>query len=50
VSRQTWIGFYGKWQVYDPNVAVGFWERMAAHNQGQAPPEFLSTHPLIKLE
>ena len=30
---------------YDPNVAVGFWERMAAKNQGQAPPEFLSTHP-----
>jgi len=29
---------------YDPNEAVGFWERM---NQagGQAPPEFLSTHP-----
>lgn len=33
---------------YDPNVAVGFWERMAAHNQGQAPPEFLSTHPSDK--
>lgn len=30
---------------YDPNVAVGFWERMAAQKQGQAPPEFLSTHP-----
>ena len=30
---------------YDPNVAVGFWERMEAKNQGQAPPEFLSTHP-----
>src|SRR4030043_1684229 len=30
---------------YDPNVAVGFWERMEAQNQGQAPPEFLSTHP-----
>jgi predicted Zn-dependent protease len=30
---------------YDPNVAVSFWERMAAQSGGQAPPEFLSTHP-----
>lgn len=30
---------------YDPNSAVAFWERMAAQKQGQAPPEFLSTHP-----
>jgi predicted Zn-dependent protease len=30
---------------YDPNTAVGFWERMAAGKQGQAPPEFMSTHP-----
>jgi predicted Zn-dependent protease len=30
---------------YDPNVAVPFWERMAAQKGGQAPPEFLSTHP-----
>jgi predicted Zn-dependent protease len=30
---------------YDPNVAVSFWERMAAQKGGQAPPEFLSTHP-----
>ena len=29
---------------YDPNAAVGFWQRMAAGNSG-APPEFLSTHP-----
>lgn len=29
---------------YDPNVAVTFWERMAAQG-GQAPPELLSTHP-----
>ncbi|MEN8256227.1 MAG: M48 family metallopeptidase [Verrucomicrobiota bacterium] len=29
---------------YDPNAAVGFWQRMAAANSG-APPEFLSTHP-----
>ena len=27
------------------NEAVGFWERMAAEKQGQAPPELLSTHP-----
>lgn len=33
---------------YDPNVAVGFWERMAAQKQGPAPPEFLSTHPSDK--
>ncbi len=33
---------------YDPNVAVGFWERMANQKQGQAPPEFLSTHPSDK--
>ena len=30
---------------YDPNVAVSFWERMATQKGGQAPPEFLSTHP-----
>ncbi len=33
---------------YDPNEAVGFWERMAQAKQSQgggAPPEFLSTHP-----
>ena len=30
---------------YDPNEAVGFWKRMAQMKSGQAPPEFLSTHP-----
>ncbi len=33
---------------YDPNDAVGFWERMAQAKEvqgGGAPPEFLSTHP-----
>jgi predicted Zn-dependent protease len=30
---------------YDPHAAVTFWERMAAQKGGQAPPEFLSTHP-----
>jgi predicted Zn-dependent protease len=30
---------------YDPNSAIGFWERMAAASGGQKPPELLSTHP-----
>jgi predicted Zn-dependent protease len=30
---------------YDPGGAVTFWQRMAAKQQGKAPPEFLSTHP-----
>jgi predicted Zn-dependent protease len=32
---------------YDPNAAAPFWERMqaATRGAGQAPPEFLSTHP-----
>ena len=30
---------------YDPNAAVGFWERMAASSGGEKPEEFLSTHP-----
>ncbi len=30
---------------YDPGVAVDFWERMAANKGGEAPPEFMSTHP-----
>ena len=30
---------------YDPNRAVTFWEKMAQEKGGQAPPEFLSTHP-----
>ncbi|HMK60896.1 MAG TPA: M48 family metallopeptidase [Dissulfurispiraceae bacterium] len=30
---------------YDPKEAVDFWKRMAAKKQGDAPPEFLSTHP-----
>jgi predicted Zn-dependent protease len=30
---------------YDPNEAIPFWERMAGANQGQAPPEFMSSHP-----
>lgn len=30
---------------YDPAEAVKVWERMAEANKGQAPPEFMSTHP-----
>lgn len=30
---------------YNPEVAVDFWKRMAALSGGQAPPEFMSTHP-----
>ncbi|MCF4102811.1 M48 family metallopeptidase [Gillisia sp. M10.2A] len=30
---------------YNPDEAADLWRRMAAHSDGQAPPEFLSTHP-----
>ncbi len=30
---------------YDPHEAVSFWQRMSAASGGQAPPEFMSTHP-----
>ena len=30
---------------YDPREAVGLWERMGQASGGQAPPEFMSTHP-----
>lgn len=30
---------------YDPREAPDFWKRMASMSKGQAPPEFLSTHP-----
>jgi len=30
---------------YDPNEAPQFWERMSALSGGNAPPQFLSTHP-----
>jgi predicted Zn-dependent protease len=30
---------------YNPEEAIAFWTRMAANSNGEAPPEFLSTHP-----
>jgi predicted Zn-dependent protease len=30
---------------YNPDQAITFWERMASKSAGQAPPEFMSTHP-----
>lgn len=30
---------------YDPREAPKFWERMSAKSGGEAPPEFVSTHP-----
>lgn len=30
---------------YNPNEALNFWQRMATQSAGQAPPEFLSSHP-----
>jgi predicted Zn-dependent protease len=30
---------------YDPHAAPEFWQRMSANREGEAPPEFLSTHP-----
>lgn len=31
---------------YNPQVAIPFWQRMAAMKKGNQPPEILSTHPL----
>ncbi len=30
---------------YDPHTAIEFWKRMSTVMSGQAPPEFMSTHP-----
>lgn len=33
---------------YNPNHAISFWRRMSEMKGGQAPPEFISTHPSDK--
>ena len=30
---------------YNPEQSITFWQRMSAQSSGQAPPEFMSTHP-----
>jgi predicted Zn-dependent protease len=30
---------------YDPRAAIGFWQKMAASQDGPQPPEYASTHP-----
>ena len=30
---------------YEPSEAAELWQRMKANSGGQAPPEFMSTHP-----
>ncbi|MGL4331752.1 MAG: M48 family metallopeptidase, partial [Bacteroidales bacterium] len=30
---------------YDPEYALGFWQRMSAQDKGGSTPAFLSTHP-----
>ncbi|CAH0335947.1 Beta-barrel assembly-enhancing protease [Flavobacterium sp. CECT 9288] len=30
---------------YNPETSIAFWQRMSAQSNGQAPPEFMSTHP-----
>ena len=30
---------------YDPQAAIGFWQKMQKASEGTAPPEYLSTHP-----
>ena len=30
---------------YNPEEAINVWIRMSQQSKGQAPPEFLSTHP-----
>lgn len=37
--------YFSSMAGYDPQQAPAFWERMKALSGGQAPPEFMSTHP-----
>jgi predicted Zn-dependent protease len=30
---------------FKPQEAIGLWQRMGANRQGEAPPEWMSTHP-----
>lgn len=47
-SEADYIGLLMMAQAcYDPNAAVGLWQRMATAEQ-YAPPQFLSTHPASK--
>ncbi|HMP91475.1 MAG TPA: M48 family metallopeptidase [Phnomibacter sp.] len=36
---------YAAYAGYNPQAAIGLWQRMAALNGGQRPPAFASTHP-----
>ncbi len=37
--------YYMATGTYNPNAAIGFWERMKAQSGGATTPEFLRTHP-----
>ena len=36
---------WGAMAGYNPREAIALWQRMEAASNGQAPPEFMSTHP-----
>lgn len=37
--------YFSSMAGYNPQSAPAFWERMKSLSGGQAPPEFMSTHP-----